>query len=80
MQATLYNLLTEEEKERFRKTAYVQLGTNLSTPIKDLTVQDLSNIGLFLISEEESKRGAVLSVYALTELQYRALKHNLDIF
>lgn len=74
--AKLFELLTESENK--------QLGSSIepNTEIKDMTVEQLSNIAFVLIETEYNGNvpECVLSAEAINILTKRAKERNVDIF
>lgn len=80
--ATLYNLLTIDERDELNCTTYFGGKIELDKNIKDVTVEELSRISLTLIKTEYKGKvpECVLSAKAIEILTLRAIEHNISIF
>ena len=80
--AKLFELLTENEKQKLSAIKYYDTCIETGTEIKEMTVEQLSNIAFILIETEYNGKvpECVLSAEAIKILTKRAIERSVGIF
>ncbi len=80
--AKLFELLTENEKQKLSAIKYYGACIETGTDIKGMTVEQLSNIAFILIETEYNGKvpECVLSAEAINILTKRAIERGVGIF
>lgn len=80
--AKLHELLTENENKKLSAIKYYGACVDTATDIKEMTVEQLSNIAFILIETEHNGKvpECVLSAEAINILTKRAIERGVGIF
>lgn len=80
--AKLFELLTENEQKKLSAIKYYGACIDTGIYIKEMTVEQLSNIAFILIETEHNGKvpECVLSAEAINILTKRAIERSLEIF
>lgn len=80
--AKLHQLLSEPEKKKLSNIKFLGASINTETEVKQMTIEQLSNISFILIETEYNGKApeCILSAEAISILTRRAIKRNIEIF